>query len=458
MEFVQSGSRREVAIQFSELELAVRYAAGMPSGLFIDVGAHIGNFSMRFAELGWDVVAFEPDPDNFSELESNLAEFDNATAVQLAVSDVTADGITFYRSTEFWGIHSLAAFDPTHTDELTVPVTRLDDYLRSAGIDRVEVLKVDTEGADKLVLDGFDFDVWRPALVLAEYMDGRSIPHFGYSHHDVVQMMKKKGYEAFLADWAPVVQHSRREGGGGPFTFLSCVPYPAPHEPAWGNLIFVPQGEEGRFGEALHSYLVELNSGIQETVRLNASLVEGLTRKVEQQQDRIDTLDSAINQRDTRRGELDAAIEGRDSRVTELEQAVAGRDTRIERLETAITGRDSRLRELEGAIGGRDSRIGELEAAIQGRDARISELDSAIVGRDTRIETLGGAVADRDERLAELEGAVESRDEALEDRDATRREAVSLRTELNGMRRLAAIASVIAVVLAIATLALALSG
>jgi uncharacterized protein (DUF3084 family) len=113
---------------------------------------------------------------------------------------------------------------------------------------------------------------------------------------------------------------------------------------------------------------------------------------------------------------------------------------------------------LDEAITRRDARVGELEAAIDGRDARISELDSAILGRDTRIETLVGAVADRDERLAVLAGAVESLDEAIKDRDATRREAVSLRTELNNMRRLAAIASVFAVVLAVATLALALSG
>jgi FkbM family methyltransferase len=430
----------------------------MQSGVFVDVGAHIGNFSMRFAELGWAVVAFEPDPDNFSELESNLAEYDKATAVRMAVSDETAEGITFYRSTEFWGIHSLAPFDPTHTDELTVPVTRLDDYLRSTGVGHVEILKVDTEGADKLVLDGFDFDTWRPALVFAEYMDMRSIPHFGYSHHDVAQMMKERGYSVFLADWAPVVQHSRREGGGGPFTFLSCVPYPAPHEPSWGNMIFVPEVDEVRFGEVLHSYLIELNSEIQETLRLNTGLVEGLTRKVGQQQDRIETLNAAVAQRDARRGELDAAISGRNARVTELEEAVAGRDARIERLETAIAGRDSRLSELDEAITRRDARVGELEAAIDGRDARISELDSAILGRDTRIETLVGAVADRDERLAVLAGAVESLDEAIKDRDATRREAVSLRTELNNMRRLAAIASVFAVVLAVATLALALSG
>ena len=444
----------EQTIQFSELDLLERYVAGSPAGVFVDVGSHIGGFSQRFAGGGWTVHAFEPDPSNFAELAENLAGFDDAVAVQKAVSDVTDASIVFYQSTEYWGIHSLAPFDDTHTQTIEVPVTRLDDYLRDAGVDHVDVLKVDTEGADKLALEGFDFSADKPRVVMAEYMDSRSSEHFGYTHHDVVKMMAGFGYVCFMADWAPVVRHSRREGGGGPFVFLSCVEYPTAHEPSWGNLIFVPESDKERFAEVLHQYMVELNAEIQATLNEGRGLIDGLGRKVEAQQARIAELDSAIAMRDQRREELDGAVGGRDDRITELQSAISSRDDRLDNLQGAIEGRDDRIKELESAVELRDDRIRELDGAIVGRDTRIGQLDQAVAGRDAKLEATSGELEEATEQLRRSESRLE---QMQQDWDAMKAEAVGLRSELNAARRNMAVLAVVAAVLAVATLALALS-
>lgn len=246
-------------ILFNEQELLARldYEQGEPRTI-VDVGAHIGNFSKRFGALGWRIVAFEPDPDNYAALSKRVAEFPRSRAIQKAVSDVTGQ-TSFYRSTEYWGIHSLKPFHPTHTDKIDVEVTRLDDALAAEGIDRVTVLKIDAEGADYLALRSFPFERIRPEVVMTEFMDERSEPQFGYDHHAVVAFMAERGYVAYVAEWAPVVAHSKKGGGGGPFYFLQCLPYPLHHAPAWGNLIFVDPGRRQMFETRLNEVLVDLH-------------------------------------------------------------------------------------------------------------------------------------------------------------------------------------------------------
>ena len=245
-------------ILFNEQELLARlaYTQASPRTL-VDVGAHIGNFCRPFGEAGWRVVAFEPDPDNYADLYRRVQTFADGRAIKKAVSDVTEKG-SFYRSTEYWGIHSLKPSHPSHTDRIDVDLVRLDDALRAESIDRVTLLKIDAEGADFPALKSFPFDRMKPEAVMVEFMDSRSQPHFGYSHHDVVAFMAERDYVAYVSEWAPVVAHSKKGGGGGPFYFLQCCPYPLHHAPAWGNLIFIPAAYRQMFETTLNDVLVDL--------------------------------------------------------------------------------------------------------------------------------------------------------------------------------------------------------
>lgn len=243
---------------FSEHELLARldYQSTSPHTL-VDVGAHIGNFSKRFGDMGWKILAFEPEPENFAGLEQKLRAFPGSMAVRKAVSDVSRQGV-FYRSTEFWGIHSLRPFHPTHTDKIEMELTRLDDALAEYGVEDVTVLKVDTEGADFLALKSFPFKKTHPEVVMCEFMDERSGPHFGYTHHDVVTFMTEHGYVAYVSEWAAIVAHSKKSGGGGPFYFLQIAPYPLHHHPAWGNLIFIDESRRTMFETKVNELLVDL--------------------------------------------------------------------------------------------------------------------------------------------------------------------------------------------------------
>jgi len=125
-------------------------------------------------------------------------------------------------------------------------------------IDQVTVLKIDIEGADFLAVKSFDFDSFQPEVVMCEFMDERSQPNFGYTHHDMAAYMANLGYATFVSEWAPIVEYGRKGVATAPHRFLQCVTYPLDHDPAWGNLIFVPKDRAVQFECALSAYLRDI--------------------------------------------------------------------------------------------------------------------------------------------------------------------------------------------------------
>ena len=244
-----------MAESFFELDLLLQFPyQDLPQPILVDVGAHIGFVSKAFAKQGWRIVAFEPEPSNHRELTKNLQQFKNITIINKAVADRADKSVTFYVSREHWGIHSLKAFHETH-QPITVEAVRLDETLQNLEVNRVSLLKVDTEGADLWVLQSCDFNRVRPELVMCEFGDGRSQSYFDYNHHDVVTHMKPFGYRAYVSEWKTSGRGYARKGQKeSPHQFLGCNPYPLDHEPAWGNLIFVRQDRIGDFDRLLANY------------------------------------------------------------------------------------------------------------------------------------------------------------------------------------------------------------
>jgi len=123
-------------------------------GLFVDVGANMGYFSLLWAGLnpGGRVIAFEAAPRCIKLFEHNISQnkfVDQITLVPKAAG--SKFGSAHFRTgpvdqTGWGGISNVK-----RTDTVEVPVVRLDETLPDAVID---VLKIDVEGADTWVLHG----------------------------------------------------------------------------------------------------------------------------------------------------------------------------------------------------------------------------------------------------------------------------------------------------------------
>lgn len=130
-------------------------------GTWIDVGAHRGEDTLQFAiqNPGIKVYAFEP---NLCVAAKSVGQASNYFVIPVAVAeqDGTAD---FYLNAEgvassLLPLNESAAQSWIGGEELrvdsvlSVPTVRLDTFMNLLGIDKVDFLKIDAQGADLAVV------------------------------------------------------------------------------------------------------------------------------------------------------------------------------------------------------------------------------------------------------------------------------------------------------------------
>ena len=137
-------------------QVSARFCAAVRPGMtVVDVGANLGYYAV--IALGCNapagrVIAFEPDPANHALLLRNLLPFgDRATARRQAVTAAPGT-LTLHRHPDNKGKHSVFAA-PDLDAGVPVAVT-LDGALAELGRPRVDVIKLDVEGAEPLALVG----------------------------------------------------------------------------------------------------------------------------------------------------------------------------------------------------------------------------------------------------------------------------------------------------------------
>jgi FkbM family methyltransferase len=227
---------RSLRLGIEEAELILNWYGDRPQGnrLMLDVGAHRGSSTKPFAKAGWRVHAFEPDEANRTVFDRILKDFDNVTVDTRAVSNVDGEDVTLYDSEESSGISSLIAFVDSHKPSATVKTVRLDTFIRDAGIEEVDFLKIDTEGYDLMVLQGFPWDRFTPEMVLCEFEDKKT-EHLGYHTSDMIGFLSDRGYDVVISEWHPIERYGVKHS----FARLSVYDGTLPPKSAWGNLIGV---------------------------------------------------------------------------------------------------------------------------------------------------------------------------------------------------------------------------
>lgn len=120
----------------------------------IDIGAHVGYYTVLFSKLVGKtgrVFAFEADEDNFRLLEKNTGRFRNVVLVNKAVSGQTGE-ISFYKIKSSTGCHSVIAKE--NAEKITVPAIAIDDYLKQNNVGKIDAIKIDIEGGEPFAFLG----------------------------------------------------------------------------------------------------------------------------------------------------------------------------------------------------------------------------------------------------------------------------------------------------------------
>jgi len=165
----------------------------------IDVGAHIGSFAIRalFDNPGIKVLAFEPDPRNFTLLRDNATRnhlgADRLQLFNLAVSSTEGELMFSRGRTSTTGSVARTGFfkAPADAELVVVSATTVDDIFRRNSIERCRLLKVDCEGSEYDILTTLPDDTLaRIENIIVEVHPARAgVPS------ELREVLEKRGFE-----------------------------------------------------------------------------------------------------------------------------------------------------------------------------------------------------------------------------------------------------------------------
>ena len=154
--------------------MALLEAELRPGDVAVDVGAHVGVHALAMARRGARVVAFEPTPDSAAALRAAAARNGLAVeVVELALGD--AAGTVELLADPRYGAADAGVRSQFGAGEVVARARAdtFDAWAQRCGLDRLDVVKVDVEGAEVLVLRGMGETLarLRPWLVIVEIKD-----------------------------------------------------------------------------------------------------------------------------------------------------------------------------------------------------------------------------------------------------------------------------------------------
>lgn len=172
-----------------------------PGMTFVDAGANMGLYSLFAAKRVMPrgrVLAMEPSRREYEILVRNVEanRLQNVRALRVALSDRRGTAELLVAPLENAGHNTLGEFGYGTALERkeTVPVERLDDIIRGEGIERVDVVKMDVEGAEMLALRGATdvLQQFHPVLLLE--VSDRTLQYQGSSSREVLASLENDGY------------------------------------------------------------------------------------------------------------------------------------------------------------------------------------------------------------------------------------------------------------------------
>ncbi len=203
-----------------------------PGGVFIDIGAHVGYYTMLASLLvGAEgrVVAFEPTPRTRTELSFNTAGLDNVRVVPMAAWDEPAR-LTLQdfgqRQSSFNSVMAARVTGNPRRESIEVEAIAVDDWLVAHDI-VPSFIKIDAESAEYRVLRGLRRTIEQYHPILSLEIGDYDLPGVPCSA-DLIQSLLAMGYDAWQYSGGGFVKHRMTDHYG--YDNLIFVPS---RQPAW---------------------------------------------------------------------------------------------------------------------------------------------------------------------------------------------------------------------------------
>lgn len=184
--------------------------------VFVDIGANIGWYTLIASRHARRTRchAFEPVPFIFAKARRNwqINDFDNDVRFNnMALGKEEAGELTIHTFEGLYHGHSSAStLDRDDYQTWVVPSTTLDRYVQEQGLDRVDIIKMDTEGGEMNVLQGAIETLSRPIPpVWIIEMNAETSRSFGHDPAELLDFLQSRADYRFFKvkrGWDEIVE------------------------------------------------------------------------------------------------------------------------------------------------------------------------------------------------------------------------------------------------------------
>jgi len=224
---------------YYEPELAYLEKVLWPGNVFVDVGANFGVYTLAASKLvsaAGKVIAIEPTAQSFAILQQNIAlnNSANVRAFQIALTQTKGKAWLYHG----WDpVGNSLGRDPLCADGgEEVQTESLDNLLEENGIGRVDVIKVDVEGAEELVLRGATKTLTANSPVVIFEFNPGCAANLNLSPYGARDFLQSLGYEfVVLGDCAKSKELAL--------------------QPMYFNIIAIPKQSGGEFARSFQSLI-----------------------------------------------------------------------------------------------------------------------------------------------------------------------------------------------------------
>ncbi len=183
-----------------------------PGDTVIDIGACFGFHALRAAKLvgdGGRVIAFEPQPDIHANLLENVRinQFTNIEA-DCCAFNATGESVALHRfSDRDVGTTSISKMNHEEFETIHCLAFTLDGFIADRDLTRIDLIKLDVEGAELGVLQGATqlLSSARPPMWVLE-INEETAHNCGYHPRDLLKLLTTKGYVFYRPAWGNIVR------------------------------------------------------------------------------------------------------------------------------------------------------------------------------------------------------------------------------------------------------------
>lgn len=193
----------------SDFISAVR-ASGVSDPVLLDVGSRHGLEAIEFTRAfpRSRIYCFEPNPEAFTDLEANVSAFSQITPVQAAVSG--QDGPVEFHAIDAkrtltphvdGNLGASSLYEPISeypheiyaTKKIVVESIRFDTFLRANGVERVDAIWMDVQGAELAALQTLPDEMYAALSVLQVELQNKEMYFGAAKAEETINFLRSKG-------------------------------------------------------------------------------------------------------------------------------------------------------------------------------------------------------------------------------------------------------------------------